>query len=145
MDERANTEDLRVRTARGTLVNSAFQIGMAGLGLLRRVSGAAFLTTQHFGLWGIILATLLTLSWLKQVGIADKYIQQSEPDQEAAYQKAFTLELGLSLVFYALVVVALPIYALAYGRWQMIVPGLVLGLAMPITAFEAPAWIPYRR
>src|SRR3954468_17046059 len=118
MDERANTEDLRVRTARGTLVNSAFQIGMAGLGLLRRVSVAAFLTTEQFGLWGIILATLLTLSWLKQVGIADKYIQQSEPDQEAAYQKAFTLELGLSCGYYVVACCALPLYAMAYGHQE---------------------------
>src|SRR3954453_10725753 len=136
---------LRHHAARGTLINSAFQIGLYGLATVERIAVAIWLTRCDYGMWGILMAALLALTWIKNWGIADKYVQQSEPDQEAAFQKAFTLELGLSIAFYALVVVALPIYALAYGRWQMIVPGLVLALAMPITAFEAPAWIPYRR
>src|SRR4051794_17531694 len=136
---------LRRHTARGTLINSAFQIGLYGLGACMRIAVAAWLTRSDYGMWGILMAALLALTWIKNWGIADKYIQQSEPDQEAAFQKAFTLELGLSIAFYVLAVIALPIYALVYGRWQMIVPGLVLALGMPITAFEAPAWIPYRR
>jgi O-antigen/teichoic acid export membrane protein len=136
---------LRHHTARGTLINSAFQIGLYGLGTLERIAVAVWLTRSDYGMWGVLMAALLSLIWIKDWGIGDKYIQQSEPDQEAAFQKAFTLELGLSIAFYGVVVVALPIYALAYGRPEMIVPGLVLGLAMPITAFEAPAWIPYRR
>ena len=51
-----------------------------------------------------ITTALIGLTWVKQVGVADKYIQQSEPDQELAFQKAFTIELCLSLGF--LVVVA---------------------------------------
>src|SRR4051794_27185470 len=75
-------QDLRRRAARGTIINSAFQVGLAGVGLLQRVLVVAFLTVEEFGVWGILIATVVTLSWLKQVGIADKYIQQSEPDQE---------------------------------------------------------------
>src|SRR5436305_15324566 len=104
---------MRAHAARGTLINSGFQVGLAGLGLLRRLVIAAFLTREQYGIWGIILTTLLTLSWLKQLGIADKYVQQNESDQEAAYQKAFTLELLASLAFFAVAVVALPVYAAA--------------------------------
>jgi O-antigen/teichoic acid export membrane protein len=136
---------LRHHAARGTLINSAFQVGLYGLGTLERIAVAVWLTRSEYGMWGVLMAALLALTWIKNWGIADKYIQQSEPDQEAAFQKAFTLELGLSIAFYGLVAVALPIYALAYGRPEIIVPGLVLAIAMPITAFEAPAWIPYRR
>src|SRR3954462_2767023 len=75
---------LRVHAARGTLINASFQIGLAGLGLLRRVVIAAFLTRGEFGVWGIIVTSLMTLSWLKELGISDKYVQQDEPDQEAA-------------------------------------------------------------
>jgi O-antigen/teichoic acid export membrane protein len=135
---------LRRRAAQGTIVNSAFQVGLAGVGLLQRLLVAAFLTREEFGLWGILIATLVTLSWLKQIGIADKYIQQSEPDQEAAFQKAFTLELAVSLLFFLLIVVVLPIYALAYSHASLIVPGIVLALSVPLSAFETPAWIPYR-
>jgi O-antigen/teichoic acid export membrane protein len=136
---------LRRHTARGTLINSGFQIGLSGLGALKRIAVAAFLTRAEFGLWGILLAVLLTLVWLKDFGIADKYIQQSEPDQEAAFQKAFTMELILSAGFWVFAAAALPLFALAYGQESIIVPGLVLALAVPLSAFEAPAWIPYRR
>ncbi len=136
---------LRRHAARGTIVNSAFQLGLAGLGLLRRFIVAAFLTRAEFGLWGVIVVTVLTLLWLKQIGVADKFVQQNEPDQEVAFQKAFTIELGMSLAFLALVVVALPIYGLAYGTPKIILPGLVLSLTVPLTAFESPIWIPYRR
>ena len=135
---------LRRYATRGILINSAFQVGFAGLGLLRRLVVAAFLTQAEFGLWGILLSTLITLSWLKQVGIGDKYIQQSEPDQEAAFQKAFTLELAVSVAFFVLVAAVLPLYAAAYGHSELIVPGLVLASAIPISAFETPILIAYR-
>jgi O-antigen/teichoic acid export membrane protein len=138
-------DNLRTRTARGTLVNSAFQVGLAALGLVKRVAVAAFLTRDEFGLWGIILAVLITLAWLKQVGIADKYIQQSDRDQEAAFQKAFTLELVLSFAYFLLCCLALPLYALAYGHPEIIFPGVVLGTSVIITAFQTPAWISYRQ
>jgi PST family polysaccharide transporter len=136
---------LRRLAARGVLVNSAFQIGFAGIALLRRLLVAAFLTQAEFGLWGILIATLITLSWLKQLGIGDKYVQQNEADQELAFQKAFTLEIGVSLAFFALVVAVLPLYAVAYGHPEIIVPGILLATVVPISALETPIWIPYRQ
>jgi O-antigen/teichoic acid export membrane protein len=137
--------NLRTHTARGSIVNAGFQVGLAGLSLVQRLGIAAFLTREEFGLWGILLACLFTLIWVKQVGIRDKYIQQSDPDQEAAYQKAFTLELGMSATYSAVCMVALPIYAVAYGHTEIILPGMVLSTTLIINAFETPAWIPYRR
>src|SRR4051812_40686507 len=140
-----DTSDLRQRTARGTLISSAFQVGLASLSLLKRVAVAAFLTRDEFGIWGIILATLITLVWLKQVGIADKYIQQSEPDQEHAFQKAFTLEFGLSCAYFVVCCAVLPIYGLAYGQPDIVAPGMLLATSVILTALQTPAWIPYRR
>ena len=136
---------LREHTARGTIINTGFNVGLAGLGLLQRTLVAAFLTRAEFGVWTILVTTLITLSWLKQLGIADKYIQQREEDQELAFQKAFTLELLVSLAFFAFVCVALPLYALAYDEGVILAPGIVLALSVPITAFHAPLWIFYRR
>lgn len=137
--------NLREHAARGTIINSGFQVGLAGIGVLRRVLVAAFLTQEEFGLWGILVSTLITLAWLKQVGIADKYIQQTEADQEVAFQKAFTLELTVSVLFFILVIAALPLYAQAYGHPELLLPGIVLALSVPISAFETPTWIAYRR
>jgi len=136
---------LRRLAARGVIVNSAFQVGFAGINLLRRLLIAAFLTQTEYGLWGILIATLITLTWLKQLGIGDKYVQQQESDQELAFQKAFTLELGVSLAFFVIVVAILPFYALAYGHPEIIAPGILLALVVPISALETPIWIPYRR
>jgi len=135
---------LRERAARGVIVNSAFQVGIVGLGLIRNVAIAAFLTASEFGLWGLIVTTLLTLVWLKQIGIGDKYLQQDEPDQVLAFQKAFTLELAYSAIFFVLTVIALPVYAAIYGREEIIVPGLILALALPVSALQTPLWIPFR-
>ncbi|MEA2443252.1 MAG: hypothetical protein QOJ12_544 [Thermoleophilales bacterium] len=137
--------DLRTHTARGTIVNSAYQVGIALIGLIQRLAIAAFLTREEFGLWGIILTILLTLSWLKELGIMDKYVQQSEADQDLAFQRAFTLELYSSIAFVALIAAVLPLYALAYGRSEIIVPALVLSLSVPLLAFQAGTWIFYRR
>jgi O-antigen/teichoic acid export membrane protein len=136
---------LRGHAARGVIVNSAFQVGLVGLGLVRNIGVAAFLTAAEFGFWGLIVTILLTLIWLKQVGIGDKYIQQDDPDQEAAFQKAFTLELGYSACFFVLFVLALPVYALIYDRTDIMLPGLLLAVIILTSALQTPVWIAYRQ
>ena len=136
---------LRTHTARGTIVNSAFQIGLSGLAALQRLVVAAFLTRSEVGIWGLVLAIVVTLAFLKDLGIGDKYIQQSEPDQATAFQKAFTLELFSSLAFFLLVALILPVFAVIYGHTEIILPGIAVTAAVPIMAFESAAWIPYRR
>ena len=81
---------LRRHTARGTLVNGAFLVGLYTLGLLRGFIVAALLTTGEFGVWGVVIVTFTTLLWLKQVGVGDKLRAATEDDQELAFQRAFT-------------------------------------------------------
>jgi O-antigen/teichoic acid export membrane protein len=138
-------QSLRGHTARGTVLNSGYQISLSALGLIQRLVAAAFLTKTDFGLWAVILTLMVNMGWLKSLGIVDKYLQQSEPDQERAFQKAFTLELFSSLGFVALCAVALPLWALAYGHQEIIVAGLITAATVPLNALQAPAWIPYRR
>jgi O-antigen/teichoic acid export membrane protein len=136
---------LRTHTARGVLINSFFDIGLTVLGFVRRVGIAAFLTQTEYGLWGLIVTTLITLSWLKQIGISDKYVQQDDPDEEHAFQKAFTLEMLYSLLTYGLILVALPLYAAIYGEKSIILPGAIAALALVAAGFQTPIWIAYRR
>lgn len=137
---------LRVHTARGTIVNAVFLIGLASLGLLKGFVVAAFLTKRDFAIWGILVVGLGTLSWLKGSSIGDKFVQQSEQDQELAFQKAFTLELAMTGVLMLILVVALPILALIYGQWRVVPPGLVIILlGVPATALQTPVWVFYRR
>ena len=135
---------LRQHAARGTLINTGFLVGLSGLGLVRGFLLAGFLTAADYGVWGILVVSLGTILWLKQVGIGDKYIQQDDPDQEVAFQKAFTLELAFTAIFMLLLVVLLPVIVLVYGESELLAPGLVIVLLLPAGALQAPLWIYYR-
>ena len=78
------------------VVNSAFFVALGTLQLLKAVIVAHFLTASEFGVWAILFLAFSLVFALKNVAIANKYIQQEEADQEAAFQKAFTLELATS-------------------------------------------------
>jgi O-antigen/teichoic acid export membrane protein len=145
VDARVAARGLRSHAARGTIVTAAFQIGLAGLLLLRRLVVAAFLTAEEFGIWGLLLATLLLVLFIKNVGIADKYVQQADADQERAFQQAFTIDLLLGALATLLALIALPIFALAYGHGEIIVPGMVCSLAILGNSLQSPVWIFYRR
>ncbi len=136
---------LRETTARGTIINAVFLVGVQTLNLLKGFVVVVFVTTQEYGVWGLLAVSLGTLGWLKNVGIGDKYVQQDEEDQERAFQKAFTLELIVDLVMFGLIIAALPLFALLYGQSEIIGPGMVMAAAVPAVALQAPLWIHYRR
>jgi O-antigen/teichoic acid export membrane protein len=136
---------LREHTGHGTVVNTAYMIGLSVLALVRGFILAAFLTRADYGVWGILAVSLGTLLWLKQVGIGDKFIQQDEEDQEAAFQKAFTLEFVSTAIFMVILAALVPVYAAAYGQWKLVAPGMVIVMLLPAGALQAPIWIYYRK
>jgi len=136
---------LRERTARGAVVNGAFLASFYSLGLLRGFVVAAFLSLSDYGVWGILAIALGAMLQLKQVGIGDKYVQQSDSHQELAFQQAMTLELMATGVCALLLAAGAPLLAVIYGRPELLLPGLVLALAPIGIALQAPVWIFYRR
>ena len=136
---------LRGRAARGALVNTAFLAALNALGLLKGFVAAALLATTELGVWGTLTITLGAFLSLKAAAVADKYIQQAEADQELAFQRAFTIELAFASLFTLAMVAAMPLVALAYGQSEFLAPGLVLALAIPAAALQAPVWVYYRR
>ena len=143
--ELAGSASLRRHTARGTIVNAAYFVGLYSLGLLKGFVVAAFLTRADYGIWGILVIGLGTFLWLKQVGIGDKYVQQDEDDQEVAFQKAFTLELAFSGLFLIVLLAAVPLLAVVYGAPELLAPGFVACLTVAGGALQTPFWILYRR
>jgi O-antigen/teichoic acid export membrane protein len=135
---------LRRHAARGTVINAAFQVGSAGLTFLQRLIVATIITPAQFGLWGVVLSIVLTIVFLKNAGIGDKFVQQDEADQERAFQKAFTIDLALAGLCVVIAGVAVPLFAVAYGHRDVIAPGLVLSLAIVGNSLQAPVWIHYR-
>jgi O-antigen/teichoic acid export membrane protein len=136
---------VRVHAARGVLINTAFDVGLSGLGLLRGLVLAALLTRSAYGVWGILVVSLGVLARLKLVGVSDKYVQQEEPDQELAFQRAFTIELLVTAVAMVPVAAGLPVVAIVYGHWDLVPPGLVLITVMVAGALQSPFWVYYRR
>jgi O-antigen/teichoic acid export membrane protein len=136
---------LRAHAARGTLINTAFLVGLSLVALVKGFILAGFLSRADYGLWGVLAVSLGTLLWLKQVGIGDKYIQQDEDDQEVAFQRAFTLELFFTGGFVLVLAALLPLFALLYGVPDLIAPGMVILLALVAGIFQAPLWVFYRR
>jgi O-antigen/teichoic acid export membrane protein len=135
---------LRIRAARGTIVNAVFLTSVNSLALVRGFLVAGFLSTTQYGVWGVVLVVLATLQFLRQIGIGDKYIQQDEADQALAFRKAMTFELGLAAVALVAGVVLVPALAAIFGTPQIIVPALVALLVIPAYALQAPLWIFYR-
>src|SRR5439155_1534225 len=103
------------------------------------------LEPRDYGVWGMLVVALGTVLFLRQAGIGDKFVQQDEPDQELAFQKAFTLELAFNGLFALVLAAVVPIAALVYGRGEMVAPGLALIVLLPAAALQAPLWIHYRR
>lgn len=136
---------LRQRTARGTMINAAFIVALTSLGFLRGFVVAVFLTTEEYGLWGILVVTLGTITTLKLVGINDKFVQQDEDDQVAAFQKAFTLDAILNVILFGILLVAVPLFTLLYGQSDLLLPGFAISFAMLAASLQAPLWIYYRR
>lgn len=136
---------LRAFAARGMLVNGGFDVGLSLLGLIRGFVLAALLSRADYGVWGVLVVSLGVLASLKVVGISDKYVQQDEPDQELAFQKAFTLEILMTAAVIVPLVALLPVIALVYGHWNLVAPGAVLITALAADALQAPFWIYYRR
>ncbi|MEA2157121.1 MAG: hypothetical protein QOE11_3261, partial [Solirubrobacteraceae bacterium] len=105
---------LRIRAARGTIVNAVFFTAINTLALVRGFLVAAFLTTTEYGVWGVVLVILYTLQFLRQVGIGEKYIQQDEADQAHAFRKAMTLEVVFAGIVLLAGVALVPALALIF-------------------------------
>ena len=138
-------EGRRGRVARGTLINSAFLLGLNLLALIRGFAVAGFISVEDYGVWGLVVVGFTTLYGLAMIGVSDKYIQQDAENQEHEFHRAFTLQLMVSGAFVVLMWVAMPVFALAYGTTEVLLPGWALTIAIPATAFQAPLWTFYRR
>ena len=136
---------LRAHAARGSLINTAFLVALSSLGFVRGFVLAAFLLASDYGVWGLTTTALLIVSAAQQVGIGDRYIQQDDPDQEAAFQKAFSLSLLAAGAAMAASLVVLPVFALIYDEPRILLPGVVLTVNYLAIPFQLPIWFHYRR
>jgi O-antigen/teichoic acid export membrane protein len=136
---------LRHRVAQGTIVNSLYLVFINSLTIVQGLLVARLLGATEYGIWGLLVIIFGTLAFLAGVGFDDKLIQQDHEDQEAAFQIAFTLHAILCTCFALIALAIVPLCALLYDEPKILVPGMLTALTMPLIAFDAPAWVFYRR
>ncbi len=137
--------ELRARTVRGALITGVFLVGIDALVLTQGLIVTRLLGPAEIGLYGIATVTVATITALRRIGIEEAFVAQDEPDQELEFQRAFTLELGISAVFTVVLAGLAPLIALAYGQDRVL--GLMLALSLlPVAmALLAPLWVFFRR
>jgi O-antigen/teichoic acid export membrane protein len=136
--------ELRRRTARGVLVNALFMGGAEALVLAQGLIVTVLLGPRLIGLYGIVTTTAVTVAALRRVGIDEAFVQQREPDQEAEFQRAFTLELMVGGAFSLLLLAAAPIVAAVYGDGRLLWLTLAVAYLPTFFALQAPTWIFFR-
>ena len=137
--------ELRSRAARGAIVNGLFLLAVEAFGLIQAIAVARLLDADQVGTYGIVSVTVVTLLSLKQVGIDEAFVQQSEGDQESEFQLAFSLDMALSAAFALLVIATAPLIGLIYRDWSLTPLMIALSLLPLLFALQAPAWIFLRR
>jgi lipopolysaccharide exporter len=138
-------EELAGRTVRGVAINVFFLLIVEGANLAPGLIVARLLGPSDIGLYGIVSITATTLIALKRVGIDEAYGQQDEADQELEFQRAFTLELGLAVLFALLIVVAAPILVTVYDQGRLLWLTLAVSYLPIAFALQAPLWVFFRR
>lgn len=135
---------LRSLAARGVMVNSAFTIALQTLALIRGFAVAIFISREDYGIWGILVVGLSMLTWMANLGIGDKFVQQDEDDQELAFQRAFTLELMAQSALAVIMLASIPLIVLLYDESALVLPAIAIAATLPFQAFWAPVWVFYR-
>jgi O-antigen/teichoic acid export membrane protein len=136
---------LRTATARGGVVNAVFLSGAEALVLVQGLLATALLGPGAIGLYGIVTTTAMTIVALRRVGIDEAFVQQEAADEEAEFQRAFTVELGLGVAAALVIAACAPVLAALYDDDRLL--PLTLAVAyLPIAfALQAPQWIFFRR
>jgi O-antigen/teichoic acid export membrane protein len=137
--------ELRQRTVQGVLVNALFMGGAEALALAQGLIVTVLLGPRLIGLYGIVTTTAVTIAALRRIGIDEAFVQQREEDQEAEFQRAFTLELVVGAAFSLVLLAAAPIIAAAYGDERLLWLTLAVAYLPTFFALQAPTWIFFRR
>ena len=138
-------EELRERTARGGAFNALFLGSVQGLLLVQGVVVTALLGPVAIGLYAIVSTIAVTFLELKKAGVDEAFVQQDEPDQQAEFKKAFTVELGFALVCSLGIAISAPILTVLFDDDRLLPLTLAVAYLPVAFAFHAPMWVFFRR
>jgi len=136
---------LRARTARGGALNAAFLSGAEALVLVQGLLATALLGPSAIGLYGVVTTTAMTIVALRRVGIDEAFVAQAADDEEAEFQRAFGVELGIGLLGSLLIALLAPLLAVLYGDDRLLPLTLAVAYLPVAFALQAPQWVFFRR
>jgi O-antigen/teichoic acid export membrane protein len=139
------TSSLRAATARGGVVNAAFLSGAEALVLVQGLLATALLGPDAIGLYGIVTTTAMTIVALRRVGIDEAFVQERAADEEAEFQRAFTVELALAVAAALAIAACAPVLAAVYDDERLLPLTLAVSYLPLAFALQAPQWIFFRR
>ena len=142
---RRSSASLREATARGGVVNAAFLSGAEALVLVQGLLATALLGPDAIGLYGIVTTTAMTIVALRRVGIDEAFVQEHAADEEAEFQRAFTVELALALIAALAIAACAPVLAALYDDERLLPLTLAVAYLPLAFALQAPQWIFFRR
>ncbi len=142
---RRSSASLREATARGGVVNAAFLSGAEALVLVQGLLATALLGPDAIGLYGIVTITAMTIVALRRVGIDEAFVQERAADEEAEFQRAFTVELGLAVVAALAIAACAPVLAAVYDDDRLLPLTLAVAYLPLAFALQAPQWVFFRR
>jgi O-antigen/teichoic acid export membrane protein len=135
---------LRAATARGGVVNAAFLSGAEGLVLAQGLLATALLGPGAIGLYGVVTITAMTVVQLRRVGIDEAFVQQAAEDEEAEFQRAFTVELAVGLAGSLVIAVLAPVLAAVYDDDRLLALTLAVAYLPVAFALQAPQWAAFK-
>jgi O-antigen/teichoic acid export membrane protein len=142
---RTSSAGLREATARGGVVNAVFLSGAEALVLVQGLLATALLGPDAIGLYGIVTTTAMTIVALRRVGIDEAFVQERAADEEAEFQRAFTVELALAVAAALVIAACAPLLAAVYDDDRLLPLTLAVSYLPLAFALQAPQWVFFRR
>ena len=118
------------------MVNAAFLSGAEALVLVQGLLATALLGPDAIGLYGIVTTTAMTIVALRRVGIDEAFVQERAADEEAEFQRAFTVELALAIVASLAIAACAPVLAALYDDERLLAAHA--GRLLPAAGLRAP-------
>src|ERR671933_111664 len=144
MPESSSAGGLRAATARGGVVNAVFLSAAEALVLIQGLLATALLGPRAIGLYGVVTTTAMTIVQLRRVGIDEAFVQQAAEDEEAEFQRAFTVELAVGLAGSLVIAVLAPVLAAVYDDDRLIALTLAVAYLPVAFALQAPQWAAFK-
>ena len=128
---------LAKKSLAGSITMLLLSVLQRGLGFLSTVVLARLLTPEDYGVIAIINLVVFLIDSLSTVGVGQYIIQKTEVDADDL-NSAWTINLLLKSVFFALAALAMPFITAFLDKPELLYPMLITLLILPLSAFATP-------